>query len=138
MCDMCGNDPAWKSEPNTDARREEVKQRTTDTIMKYGHQVTAVTAQNPWFYSVGRAVFGRAELLVTGNIPPGAAGTIINDVARRDLDGEIDIVALADGPAVRLGGDFLCELRFVTVDPVACQMFQALDPPPPSPPPPTP
>ena len=124
MCDVCSTSSKWKSAPNTPERHAEVDAQTHQFILKYGHQVTGVISDPCFFYTVGRAVFDKPELLLTGDIESNLAMSILNTIADMENKGQIDIASFADGEPVALD-PFDCLLRFVTVNPIECEMFGA-------------
>jgi len=121
---MCDN-PECGGHGKTQA---ELQQQTLDTIIKYGHQVIGVLADEEsghrFAYSVGRSVKDLPELVVNGPLPQKVAQHMINEAAR--LQDEEDI-PLADGyefePNTLIAG---FPVRVVKVDPARSQMFQAL------------
>lgn len=127
MCDTCSDDPRFASKPGTKERMAELDARTHELILEHGHQITGVMPDDEragFFYTVGRSVFDRPELLLTGNLPPRQGMNILNSIAFMENDGKIVIADLADGKPVRLEG-FGCDLRFVRVNAYDCEMFGA-------------
>jgi hypothetical protein len=127
MCDNCSNDPKFTSKPGTKERMAELDARTHELILEHGHQITGVIPEEGkpgFFYTVGRSVFDRPELLLTGNLPSRQAMNILNSIAFMENEDKIVIADLADGEPVRLEG-FGCDLRFVPVNAYECEMFGA-------------
>lgn len=84
---------------------------TMETIIQKGHQVMVIFGNDPvaepgFFYTVGRTVKDRPELLLTGSLPAEVGSYILNRVA--DLDDESPISAgqeldeVLDGYPVRV------------------------------------
>lgn len=156
MCILCGPEPGiaivdhtithpFKLKPGSDYECLEcdqhiavhpdkmkfLKQRETENIEDYGHQVRMIFPTErdfdadpdvrPFWYSVGRSIFGRPELFVTGGLAPEVGQYIINAVAQRDIDNPI------------AAGDLLDEIlegfqiKVVEVDPEAAEMNGALN-----------
>lgn len=109
-----------------------LKLRETENIEDHGHQVRYIfpTQENvdqdpdarPFWYSVGRSVYGRPELFVSGGLPAELGSYIINTVAERDVDSPIAAGDLLDEV---LGDGF--QIKVVDVDPEAAEMFAALN-----------
>lgn len=97
MCDQCGNDPKWESEPGTEDRMIEVDADEASKIITYGHVVRLVfpTEDDPdghkFWYSCGRAAVGKEDYLVTGSLPPEVGQYMVNEAARMVDDGEIQV-----------------------------------------------
>lgn len=126
MCDQCSDDPKWTTPPGTPEGADELARRTRDLITQFGHQVTGVLGDPAFFYTVGRSVYGHAELLLTGNLPAGQAGDILNSVAALENEGTIDILELAEAAQPTQLPGFDCLLRLQRVDPDACEMYGAI------------
>lgn len=124
MCDACGDNPDFKSEPGTPERIAEIHARTDQLIMDHGHQITGVMSDPMFFYTVGRSVMDHPELLITGNLPEAAAAGILNTLASMENDGLIDILALANGEPAKIDG-FDAMLKFQRIDPIEAEMFGA-------------
>lgn len=112
MCAVCGPDRAqlvvdhsithpFTLKPGTDLecstcdrhvsvhpdKMEYLRKRMLEQIVDRGHQVRMIVgdAQAPSFaYSVGRCVYDRPEILVTGPLAPGIQHYIVNRVAELD------------------------------------------------------
>lgn len=147
MCTKCGNgsgdsdavtdhsiDHQFELEPDTDYlctcgrhvsahpdKFEFLKKHEMDTIIKNGHQVRYIMADDDhesFAYSVGRTVRDRPELLVTGPLDPQTLMVMINEAAAYD-----DQHGLEPGeyPAATL---LACPIRVVTVpDLEVAQMY---------------
>lgn len=133
MCDMCGsgqNEDTFTSAPGTPERAEELRQRTKERIMEHGHEVRYIYGGDgptdvPFFYSVGRSVFERPEILITGGLEVRQGQMILNRIANLDRQGEIDLVEFANhGQPVRVD-PFLCDFKFIWCDPAAAEMTGA-------------
>ena len=71
-----------------------MKQQEWDDIMTVGHQVRAIfgTAETPGFaYSVGRCVFGKSEILITGSLPPRTQMWLVNNAAELMDAGDLKV-----------------------------------------------
>lgn len=131
MCDACTNE-GFNSPPDSPERMEELRRRTEQRVLQYGHEVVGVYPgpdDDPryFYYTVGRSASRRPELLLTGALPPNAAMIILNDIAAQDRAGKIDLVALADlGQPVEIE-NFDARLKFIWADPEDAEMFQAIN-----------
>lgn len=127
MCDVCSTDPKWHTPPNTDERHAEVQVALEDKIMQNGHQVMAIYGDEApgFFYTVGRYMIGKPELLLTGSLAPPAGMEILNAIAELEDTGQVDLTALATDAPVRLPG-FDSELRLIPCDPIAADMTVAV------------
>lgn len=103
-----------------------------ETIIEHGHQVIGVFAPGdetgdeddfvPFSYTVGRSMKDRPELLITGPLPIGMQGVILNDLAAYD-DEHLLRPGTDLAPNTILRG---MPVRIVAADPVAAEMNQAL------------
>lgn len=109
------------------ASTEELDKRLMDNIIKNGHQVNFIFPRpgdegHQFWYSVGRSMKDRPELLITGPIQPEVGHWIINEAAKMD-----DTEPLQPGqeiPADTLLGGY--PVRIVAVDPREAEMYDAI------------
>lgn len=133
MCDNCTprEGSGWTSEPNTRERFAEIREKQVEDIMRVGHQVVFVYPDAGddgagFFYTAGRCVFEKPELLLTGSLEPQAGQEILNAIAQLEDQGKIDIDNLATGNPCQIEG-FDSELRFIACDPERAEMNAALE-----------
>lgn len=132
MCDMCspGND-RWTTPPGTPERMAEIEAHQRETILNEGHQVMGIfgdptTGAPAFFYTAGRALFGKPELLMVGNLNPKVGQFVLNEACRLIDEGEIvlDKHGTVEVPADTLLANFPC--RIAPCDPVASSMTAAV------------
>lgn len=129
MCDACGDNPKFKSAPNTEERMAELQQQAVANILEYGCQVNCVFPDEggegtTFHYTEGRALFEAPDLLIVG-MPPQVGHAILNEAVRLQSAGEI---ALADGveiPPDVLLAKYPC--RVIRCDPEASEMYGAMN-----------
>lgn len=128
MCDMCGDSDEYTSPPGTEARRREFIGKMEQKILAHGHQVmfifpTAESTGAQFWYSVGRAMIGKPDLLVTGLLPQEVGQHIINEACRM-----IDEEGIVLGEGYEFAPDTLISnypMRVVEADPVESEMTMA-------------
>lgn len=103
---------------------EAADKQLMDLIIEHGHAVQYVfTDENsapgdvPFFYSVGRTLKDRPEILVTGRLAQESGMHLVNAACRLDDQGQLHV------GEVSLGGNF--PVRVIEADPLAAQMFAA-------------
>lgn len=130
MCDVCGDSDKYATEPGTPERRAEVDRNTYETVLEHGHQIMGIFGDDegpPFFYTVGRGVFGKPELLLTGPLSNEVAGFILNETCRMIDAGELTLnpTGVTEVPANELLAGFPCRIQ--PADPRAGEMFAAIN-----------
>lgn len=134
MCDMCGTSDTegkYQSAPNTPERMAEIQEQEKERILEFGHQINGIEADPMFYYTSGRCVFDRPELLLTGNLPPETASYILNTLGDMDSAKVLDLAALASDSLALAepydfgGAPFGCAFKFIRIDPIRAEMFGA-------------
>lgn len=130
MCDVCGNDQDYLTEAGTPERVAEVQERQRAMVLQHGHQVMGIFGDGPgerFYYTVGRALFEKADLLLTGPLPDRVAMNVLNSAARMIDEGEL--LLPTDGYATIPPDTLLAnhECRIQACDPQDAEMFQAIN-----------
>lgn len=130
MCDTCSSADGYKSAPGSPERIAEIQERTNERILKYGHEVRYIFPNDPeddhcFAYTIGRSVFDQIELLITGNLPATVMQSILNDIAKEDAEGNLNVAHLAATRGEAKIPNFLVPFRFIWADPVASEMTGA-------------
>lgn len=117
-CDSCTHGP------------EEAAKKTMEQIIEYGHQVRFIfpdpDSDEPYqfWYTVGRSLKERPELLLTGPLPPKVGQFILNEAAA--LDDQSPLVPGQEVAADTLLANYPC--RIIAVGDMAeAEMFGALE-----------
>lgn len=96
------------------------------TILEYGHQVMYIfpTDEEPghvFGYTVGRSLWGKPEILMTGPLPMEVMHRLINDAADLQDEGKLEPGTTNDELIQGFGAKIIA-----VTDPAEAQMFQAL------------
>lgn len=128
FCTECG---LHSSAHDPHLLHDALAERSMKRIIEQGHQIMFImpteesvedgSLTSPFWYTVGRTVKDRPELLVTGHLGPDVASYVINTAAALDAEGKL---SLGEVPADTLLGEVPC--RIIEADPEAASMNHAV------------